>query len=139
MKILELVWYTYFRFSRFTCKRDEYNAKWVATSMTALLLALLLYDVLLTFLRYYDYSLFVDYFYSWAIMVIGILMQAFCIYFFWRKKKITHLDMDNFSVPYSKKQMKNISIGSWALIIGVFALTMILVNIWRPLPVGVYP
>lgn len=139
MKILELIWYTYFRFSRYTCRRDEYNAKWVATSMTASLLTFILYNVLLIFLHYYKYSLFVDYFYSWSMMVIAILMQAFCIYFFWGKKKVSQLDMDNFSVPDSEKRMKYISIVSWSLIIGAFALTMILTNIWRPFPVGVHP
>lgn len=108
MNALDFFWYLFYRFSFYTCKRDEDNAKWVATLGTSIFLTLLIDIIIALYLYQFDYQSFWGYWHSYAKLILAISTELILIAYFYGFKKVNTDNGDALYATYSPRKRKRI-------------------------------
>lgn len=108
MNALDFFWYMFYRFSFYTCKRDEDNAKWVATLGTSAFLGLMIDIIIAICLYLFYYQFFCDYWRSYSTLILLILTGIVMIAYFYGLKKVNTDSGDVLYATYSPRKRKRI-------------------------------
>lgn len=108
MNALDFFWYMFYRFSFYTCKRDDDNAKWVATLGTSAFLWLLIDFIIAICLYLFYFQHFWSYWHSYAKMILSILIAIILISYFYGFKKVNTDNGDALYATYSPRKRKRI-------------------------------